>query len=103
MLPYAQMVILNPTKCFLGLKTPIGHKTYDSAMWIVNMPPIYGMFWHFVSPMITRIFHGFRGFSTKNPRNLGFEMTTNPNQSYHAFGTLMMDGHAWWFGSWVNF
>ena len=39
MLPYAYMVILNPNKRFLHLKTPIGHKPYDGAMWIVDMWP----------------------------------------------------------------
>ena len=65
----------------------------------VYMPPIRG-----ILPFYQLgFFMDFDGFSLKNPRNLGFTMTTNPNQSYHAFGTLMMDGHVWWFGDWIDF
>ena len=39
----------------------------------------------------------------KNPSILGFIKMQHPNQSYHAFGTLMMDGHVWWFGDWIDF
>ena len=37
MLPYAYKVIWSPTKRFLGLKTPIGHKPMHGGMWIVDM------------------------------------------------------------------